>query len=62
MRIDDDDRRLEEFLKRYLSDNSFEDLLEELDLTTLEVFCNIYYNGLINEKDLEERFPRYWDE
>lgn len=48
---------LEKLLNSYLEDNSFEDFLEEFNLTTLEVLICIYENGLVSDYDLERLIP-----
>lgn len=48
---------LEKLLNSYLEDNSFEDFLEEFNLTTLEVLICIYENGLVSDTDLERLIP-----
>jgi hypothetical protein len=48
---------LEKILNGYLEDNSFEDFLEEFNLTTLEVLVCIYESGLVSDSDLERLIP-----
>lgn len=51
------EEKLEKILDSYLEDNSFEDFLEEFNLTPLEVLTSLYENGLIDEEDLERLIP-----
>lgn len=55
---DEFDRRLENFLEEYLEDKTFEDFIEEFDMIPSDVFLNMYYSGLIDDRDLERVFPR----
>lgn len=55
---DEFDRRLENFLEEYLEDKTFEDFIEEFDMVASDVFLNMYYSGLIDDRDLERVFPR----
>ena len=48
---------LEKLLNGYLEDNSFEDFLEEFNLTMLEVLVCIYDNGLLDDSELERLIP-----
>ncbi len=47
--------KTEEFVELYLENGTFEELLEEFDLTPIEVFVVLLENGLIDE-ELLERF------
>lgn len=49
----DINQELEEFVDNYLEDYSFEELLEEFDLTPHEVFTHLFYTGLIDEDRLK---------
>lgn len=51
------DRRLEELISDHLEQYTFEEFLEEFDLTPVEVFINLYYSGLIDDVDLQRVFP-----
>lgn len=55
---DDFDRRLENFLEEYMEDKTFEEFIEEFDMVPSDVFLNMYYSGLIDDRDLERVFPR----
>lgn len=46
-------QRLEQILEWYLEDYSFEEFLEEFDLTPAEVFIHLFNTGLIDEERLE---------
>lgn len=48
---------LEKILENYLEDNSFEEFLEEFNLTTLEVLICLYENGLVDDSELERMIP-----
>ena len=47
--------KTEEFVELYLENGTFEELLEEFDLTPIEVFVVLLENGWIDE-ELLERF------
>ena len=47
--------KTEEFVELNLENGTFEELLEEFDLTPIEVFVVLLENGLIDE-ELLERF------
>lgn len=47
------DRKLEDFLEMMLEDYSFEEFIEMFDMTANEVFLNMFYSGLIDERDLK---------
>jgi len=47
------DSKLEDFLDYHLEDISFEDFIENFDMTPKEVFLNMYYTGLIDDEDLK---------
>lgn len=53
MSEDEVKKRLEEIVNWYLEDYSFEELLEEFDLTPSEVFIHLFNSGLIDETRLE---------
>ncbi len=55
------DRRLEELISDHLEQYTFEEFLEEFDLTPVEVFINLYYSGLIDDVDLQRVFPVLYD-
>jgi hypothetical protein len=48
---------LEKIIDSYLEDNSFEDFLEEFDLTPLEVLVVLFRDGMIDERELERFQP-----
>jgi len=44
------EKQIEDVLNYHLEDYSFEEFLEELDLTPYEVFLNAFNNGLVDEE------------
>lgn len=44
------EKQIEEVLNYHLEDYSFEEFLEELDLTPFDVFLAAFNNGLIDEE------------
>jgi hypothetical protein len=48
---------LEKILDEYLENKSFEEFLEEFNLTPLEVLICIYENGLVDDSELERMIP-----
>ena len=50
---DDLEKHLEDVLESYLSFMSFEDFLEYLDITPLEIFMCAWESGLVDEERLE---------
>lgn len=50
-------KQLERLLNDQLEDKSFEELLEEFDLTTLEVFQGLYEAGMLDEDLLDAMVP-----
>ena len=51
------EEQLERILNGFCEDNSFEEFLEEFNLTPLEVFICIYENGLVSDTELEGYIP-----
>lgn len=49
-------RTIELVLQEQLEDRTFEDFLEDFDLTPLEVFECLFNNGLIDEELLEDLY------
>lgn len=47
-------RRVEKIVTRALEDMSFEDFLEQFDLTPQEVFLHLFSSGFIDEDILDE--------
>lgn len=47
-------KRLEQIVEWYLEDYSFENFLEEFDLTPAEVFIHLFNTGMIDEDKLEK--------
>lgn len=46
---------LRDYISRELEERSFEDILEDYDLTPEEAFINLFTNGLIDPELLEHR-------
>ena len=44
------EKQIEEVLNYHLEDYSFEEFLEELDLTPFDVFLAAFNNGLVDEE------------
>ena len=44
------DKHIEDVLNYHLADYSFEEFLEELDLTPFDVFLAAFNNGLVDEE------------
>lgn len=51
------EEQLEKILNGYCEDNSFDEFLEEFNLTPLEVLICIYENGLVSDTELERLIP-----
>lgn len=47
------EREMEDIVENYLEDNSFEDLLEQFNITPTELFILAYESGLIDDDILE---------
>lgn len=50
---------IEDFISLELEVKSFETILEEYDLTPVEVFWLLYQQGLIDDEILEGNFDAY---
>lgn len=46
--------KIEKFVEAYLEDYTFEELLEEFDITPVDAFLVLFDNGLVDEEILEE--------
>ena len=50
--------KLEEFIDLFLEDNSFDDLLEFLDISTYEALECLFADGLVDEDQIDEYIKR----
>lgn len=50
---------IEDFISLELEEKTFETVLEDYDLTPVEVFWLLYQNGLISDEVLESKFNAY---
>lgn len=48
------ERRLNDFLEMMLEDMTFEEFIENFDISASEVFQNMYDSGLIDDEDLKK--------
>lgn len=48
-----------DFLALELEERSFEEILEDYDLSPYEVFQMLYQNGMLDDEILEARFNAY---
>jgi hypothetical protein len=46
--------KIEKFVEAYLEDYTFEELLEEFDITPVDAFLVLFDNGLVDEEIIEE--------
>lgn len=51
------EHKLEKIIDNFLEDKSFEDFLEEFNLTPQEVVINLYESGLLDDDQLERLIP-----
>lgn len=54
MVYDSFERRLNDFLEMMLEDMTFEEFIENFDISASEVFQNMYDSGLIDDGDLKK--------
>lgn len=54
MVYDSFERRLNDFLEMMLEDMTFEEFIENFDISASEVFQNMYDSGLIDDEDLKK--------
>ena len=52
-------KSIEDYIGIELEERSFEEILEDYDLSPFEVFWLLYQNGLIDDEILETRFDAY---
>jgi predicted DNA-binding protein YlxM (UPF0122 family) len=53
MRKTELEKELEDFVESYLDDYSFEELLEEFNMSPSDVFKELYFSGFIDQDLLE---------
>lgn len=52
-------KKIEDFVSIQLKEKTFEEILEDFDLSPEEVFWNLYSNGLIDDEILESQYDPY---
>ncbi len=52
-------KQIEDFVSIQLKEKTFEDLLEDFDLTPEQVFWILYSNGQIDDEVLESQYDPY---
>ncbi len=50
---------IEDAISRQLEDRSFEEILEDFDLTPQEVFWRLFQSGMIDQELLENMYELY---
>lgn len=52
-------KKIEDFISIQLEDRTFEEILEDYDLSPAEVFWLLFQNGQIDEDILESQYESY---